>query len=69
VLTLGVLVQKLPFMKHLTAEQRYAISLLLQQGKTQKEIAKIIGKHPSTVSREIARNCDKRSREYNYELA
>jgi len=56
-------------MKHLTAEQRYAISLLLQQGKTQKEIAKIIGKHPSTVSREIARNCDKRSREYNYELA
>jgi IS30 family transposase len=56
-------------MKHLTAEQRYAISLLLQQGKTQKEIAKIIGKHKSTVSREIARNQDKRSGKYNYELA
>jgi IS30 family transposase len=56
-------------MKHLTAEQRYAISLLLQQGKTQKEIAQIIGKHKSTVSREIARNQDKRSGKYNYELA
>jgi len=56
-------------MKHLTVQQRYAISLLLQQGKTQKEIAQIIGKHKSTVSREIARNQDKRSGKYNYELA
>ena len=56
-------------MKHLTVEQRYAISLLSEQGKTQKEIAKAIGRDKSTVSRELSRNCDKRSGKYHYELA
>jgi IS30 family transposase len=56
-------------MKHLTVKQRYTISVMLQKGYTQKQIAEAIGKHKSTVSREIRRNCDARSGEYRYELA
>jgi IS30 family transposase len=56
-------------MKHLTVEQRYTISVMLQKGYTQKEIADTIGKHKSTVSREIRHNCDARSGAYRYELA
>jgi IS30 family transposase len=56
-------------MKHLTVEQRYAIFILKEEGKSQKEIAKMIGKDKSTVSRELARNCDKRSGKYHHELA
>ena len=42
--------------KHLIREQRYAIFLGLQEGKSQKAIAQQINVHPSTVSREIKRN-------------
>jgi IS30 family transposase len=42
---------------------------MLQKGYTQKEIADTIGKHKSTVSREIRRNCDARSGAYRHELA
>ena len=55
--------------KHLTSEQRYTISQLLENSYTQKEIAKIIGVSCSTICREIKRNCDKRSGEYRYDLA
>ncbi|KAA6326391.1 hypothetical protein EZS27_024502, partial [termite gut metagenome] len=37
--------------KHLTREQRYQIEALLVAKKSQKEIALIIGKDPSVVSR------------------
>jgi IS30 family transposase len=40
----------------LTQEQRYQIYALLKMGHTQTEIAKVIGKHKSTVSRELRRN-------------
>ena len=56
-------------MKHLTVEQRYLISILKEQGSSQKKIAKMIGKDKSVVSRELSRNCDQRSGKYNYELA
>lgn len=56
-------------MKHLTAEQRYAIYVLKEQGKRQKEIAKTIGRDKSVVNRELSRNCDKRSGKYDHELA
>lgn len=56
-------------MKHLTVEQRYTISVLKEQGASQKEIAKMIKKDKSVVSRELSRNCDQRSGTYNYELA
>ncbi|MFV0391483.1 MAG: helix-turn-helix domain-containing protein, partial [Paludibacteraceae bacterium] len=42
--------------KHLTREQRYQISALLQTGTRQKEIARIVGTSESTISREIKRN-------------
>jgi transposase, IS30 family len=56
-------------MNHLTYEQRYTISILITQGKSKTEIAAIIGKHKSTISRELKRNCDKRSGDYRLDLA
>lgn len=40
----------------LTCEQRYQINGLMQVQRTQNEIAKIVGVHKSTVSRELCRN-------------
>ena len=54
--------------KQLTLEQRYTISVLLQNRTKQKEIAKAINVSPSTVSREIRRNSGVRGR-YNWETA
>lgn len=42
--------------KHLTREQRYAIYLGKQKGESLETIARSIGVHKSTVSREIRRN-------------
>jgi len=42
----------------LTLSKRYHISALKKQGFSQKEIAKEIGVHPSTISREFKRNSD-----------
>jgi IS30 family transposase len=42
--------------KQLTSEQRYAINILLHQGKKKSFIAKTIGVSNSTVTRELARN-------------
>jgi transposase, IS30 family len=56
-------------MKHLTSEQRYTISVMLQNGHSQREIAEIIGKDKSTISREIRRNRDKRNGVYKSKLA
>ena len=54
--------------KQLTSEQRYTISVLLQNRTKQKEIAKAINVSPSTASREIRRNSGVRGR-YNWETA
>jgi len=40
----------------LTREQRYQISALLKMGHNRIEIAAVIGKHKSTISRELGRN-------------
>ncbi|KAA6305885.1 hypothetical protein EZS27_042461 [termite gut metagenome] len=45
--------------KHLTREQKYQIDALLQAKKSQKEIADIIGKDKSVISRELSRNSHK----------
>ena len=44
---------------HLTREQRYQISALLQAGHSQKEIAELLGKDKSVISRELKRNSGK----------
>ena len=54
---------------HLSQAQRYTIDRLLKQGKSQSEIAKIIGVHRSTVSREIARNKTASRGVYSWRLA
>lgn len=56
-------------MGHLTQEQRYTIFKMLESGHTKSETARIIGVHKSTITREIKRNADGRSRVYRYELA
>ena len=45
---------------HLTYEQRYQISGLLQTKTSISEIARIVGCHKSTISREIKRNTGQR---------
>ena len=60
---------KLTFMSHLTREQRYTICTMLQSGYPQCEIARVINKDKSVVSREIRRNADARSGEYKDDLA
>ncbi len=42
---------------------------MLQEEYLQNEIAKVIGVSKSTISRELKRNCDKRSGKYNSDLA
>jgi IS30 family transposase len=55
--------------KHITKGQRYEISALLQAGHGKSYIAEKLKVHESTIRREIKNNCDKRSGEYNPELA
>lgn len=55
--------------KHITEKQRYEISALLQAGKSKSYIAKRLNVHKATISRETARNCDKRSGKYEPDLA
>jgi len=56
-------------MSHLTKEQRYTISTMLENGYKQSAIAKVISRDKSVVSREIKRNKDKRNGNYKADLA
>ena len=69
ILLLCVLDQKLQNRSHLIVEQRYTIDLMRNNGYKQKDIAKSISKDKSVVSRELKRNCDKRSGVYHSDLA
>lgn len=42
--------------KHLSIEEREEISVMLEKGFNQKEIAEFLNRNPSTISREIIRN-------------
>jgi transposase, IS30 family len=42
--------------KHLTQEERYQIEAMLRAHSSQAEIARALGRHPSTISRELKRN-------------
>ena len=41
---------------HLTRDERYQIAILLKAGHKQSAIARIMNRHPSTISRELGRN-------------
>jgi IS30 family transposase len=56
-------------MSHLTREQRYAISVLLEQNFSKSRIALFIKKDKSVLTRELQRNCDLRSGKYDADLA
>ena len=56
-------------MKHLTEQQRYTIFAMREQKFTMERIASTIGVHKSTVSRELARNRDRRDGSYRPALA
>ncbi len=43
----------------LTSEERYALSTLRKQGFRQSQIARALGRHRSTISREVRRNVKK----------
>ena len=45
---------------HLTREERYQIYALKKAGHTQSEIAQVLERSPSTISRELARNHGRR---------
>lgn len=55
--------------KQLTAEKRYTISVMKQSEHQKKDKSLAIGVHKSTIRRKLRRNCDKRSGEYNNNLA
>ena len=40
---------------HLNQTERYQIQVLMKAGQTQTEIGQILGRHKSTISRELAR--------------
>ena len=42
--------------KHLTRDERYQIAILLKAGKRQNEIAILMNRHSSSISRELTRN-------------
>lgn len=56
-------------MKHLSKEQRYAISVMYKENKTQTEMAKAIGVSKSTICRELKRNTRPHGKVYNHEEA
>ena len=42
--------------QHLTQDERYQIGALFRTGLSKSEIARELGRHPSTVVRELRRN-------------
>jgi IS30 family transposase len=42
--------------RQLTSEERYMLAALRRQGCTQSEIARLLGRHRSTICREVGRN-------------
>lgn len=46
---------------HLTREERYQIYALKKAGHNQREIAQVLKRSESTISRELVRNCGRRN--------
>jgi transposase, IS30 family len=56
-------------MKFITSEERHTIAHLLSQNLSPADIARQLGRHKSTITREIKRNADQRNGKYYYDLA
>ena len=55
--------------KNLSHEERFFIHVAHREGKNQKQIAEALGRHPSTISREMRKGMWPRSYLYSYEWA
>ena len=55
--------------RYLDREERYEIARLLELGLPRRQIAARMGRHPSTIGRELARNADPRTGAYQPERA
>lgn len=53
----------------LTQEERYLITAQLRCGESRTHIARLLGRHPSTISRELRRNVTTHDGEYRAEKA
>lgn len=45
---------------HFTLSERFCLQEFLKEGKSFREIAKLMGRSPSTISREVKRNFSKK---------
>jgi len=52
--------------QHVCTEERFYIWHALREGNTQQQIAGALGRHPSTVSRELKRNTYPQCHCYTY---
>jgi len=52
--------------QHLSREERFYIWNALRTGSTQKQVADALGRHPSTICREIKRNTFAQAKIYTY---
>lgn len=50
---------------HFTLSERICLQEFLNQGKSFREIAKLTGRSPSTISREVNRNFSRKKKRYN----
>lgn len=50
---------------HFTLTERNILQQFLNEGKSFREIAKLMGRSPSTISREVKRNFSKKKKRYN----
>ena len=55
--------------RYLNREERYEIARLRESGLPMRQVAVRMGRSPSTISRELARNADPRTRQYQPERA
>ena len=55
--------------QHLNKEERFYIWNALKTGCSQKDVAAVLGRHPSTICREIKRNTPRQSHIYTYHWA
>jgi transposase, IS30 family len=60
---------KTPLYTQITAAERYTLGLLRQHGYTTAAIARMLGRHRSTIGREVRRNATRYDRGYRPQLA
>ena len=55
--------------QHLNKEERFYIWNALRTGSSQKQVAATLGRHPSTICREVKRNTPRQAKMYTFHWA